>query len=91
VKIRGANFGTSGVVKFGNVTAKASSWTSTSIVVKVPNIAFSMSSKSATVPVWYRHDKTVSVTVTPTGAATSNAVRFSLDSRHGHGDGQRDD
>src|SRR5450631_2529461 len=93
VKIRGANFGTSGVVKFGNVTAKASSWTSTSIVVKVPNIAFSMSSKSATVPVWYRHDKTVSVTVTPTGAAASNAVRFSLDSRHGHGhgDGQRDD
>src|SRR5450631_2569754 len=93
VTIRGTNFGTSGVVKFGNVTAKASSWTSTSIVVKVPNIAFSMSSKSATVPVWYRHDKTVSVTVTPTGAAASNAVRFSLDSRHGHGhgDGQRDD
>src|SRR5450631_415415 len=87
VKIRGTNFGTSGVVKFGNVTAKVSSWTNTAIVVKVPNSAFSVSSKNATVPVWYRHDNTVSVTVTPKGAAASNAVRFSLDSRHGHGHG----
>jgi hypothetical protein len=87
VKIRGTDFGTSGVLKFGNVTAKASSWTNTTIVVKVPNIAFSMGSKTVAVPVWYRHDQTFSVTVTPTSAAASNAVRFRLDSRHGHGHG----
>ena len=87
VKIRGTDFGTSGVVKFGNVTAKASSWTNTTMVVKVPNIAFSMGSKTVAVPVWYRHDQTFSVTVTPTSAAASNAVRFRLDSRHGHGHG----
>jgi hypothetical protein len=75
------------VVSFGNVTAKASSWTNTAIVVNVPNMAFSMTSNTATVPVWYRHDKTVLVTVTPTNAAASNAVRFRVDVRHGHGDG----
>jgi hypothetical protein len=39
----------------------------------------------ASVPVWYRHDRSVSVTVTPQGAATSNAVGFRLDSRRDHG------
>jgi len=59
--IRGSNFGTSGVVKFGTVTATVSSWTNTSIVVKVPSQS---------------RNTRVSVTVTPTGAVASAAVRY---------------
>jgi hypothetical protein len=86
VTIRGTGFGTSGVVKFGGATAKASSWTNRAIVVRVPKSAFTMELQVASVPVWYRHDRSVSVTVTPQGAATSNAVGFRLDSRRDHGD-----
>ena len=65
--IRGNNFGTAGVVKLGNVTATVSSWTNTSIVVRVPGQS---------------RNTRVSVTVTPTGAVASNAVRYRLASSH---------
>ena len=69
VTIKGTDFGTSGVVKFGRVVAKVSSWTNTKIVVKVP-------------AGHYGHS--VLVTVTPTGATASNRVKFSLRSREGN-------
>jgi hypothetical protein len=65
--IRGTGFGTSGVVKFGSTLAKASSWTSTAVVVKVPDTG---------------HAQSAVVTVTPSGGTASNAVRFRLVSRH---------
>jgi IPT/TIG domain len=66
--IRGTGFGTSGVVKFGTTIAKASSWTSTAVVVQVPTT---------------NHAQSAAVTVTPAGGTASNAVRFRLVSRHG--------
>jgi hypothetical protein len=88
VTIRGSGFGTAGTAQFGTTTAKVSSWTSTAIVVTVPvKSAVTASSQSAVnVPVWYRHGGDFSVTVIPTGAAASNAVRFRLDSHNERGD-----
>jgi hypothetical protein len=39
-----------------------------------------------TVPVWYRHEQEVSVTVTPVGAGASNGVAFELKSNHHNDD-----
>jgi len=86
--IRGSGFGTPGTVRFGTVEAKASSWTNTTIVVRVPvQIADRVSTDTAvSAPIWYRHAQTVLVTVTPAGAAASHAVSFHLDSSNHHGD-----
>jgi hypothetical protein len=90
VTIRGTGFGKSGVVSFGSGKAKVSSWSSTKIVVKVPStyIVKVDSDTASTQPIWYRHDNSVMVTVTPKGAAASNAIGFSVDSQRnrGHGD-----
>jgi hypothetical protein len=87
VTIRGTGFAKAGVVKFGNVSAKVSSWTRTAIVVKVPaKSAFTVETRAGTVPVWYRGVGSASVTVTPKGASASNAAGFRLDSNKGHGD-----
>jgi hypothetical protein len=84
VTIRGTGFGKPGAVKFGTVAAKASSWTSTVIVVRVPSkAAFTMRLRSVVTPVWYSRASTVSVTVTPKGAKASNAASFRLDAKHG--------
>jgi hypothetical protein len=72
------------VVKFGTVVAKASSWTSTSIVVRVPaRSAFTMRLGSAALPVWYLRAPSTSVTVTPKGVRVSNALSFRLDTGKG--------
>jgi hypothetical protein len=82
VIIRGSGFGKPGAVKFGSTNARASSWTSTTIVVWVPaRAAFTLRLKAAAVPVWYLRVSSASVTVTPKGAQASNAVSFRLDSR----------
>jgi|SRR5450631_50361 len=67
VTIRGTVFGTAGVVKFGSTTARVSSWTATSITVKVPAA---------------NYRGAVSVTVTSKGAAASNAIGFRIESGH---------
>jgi hypothetical protein len=91
VKIRGSGFGTAGTAQFGTTTAKVSSWTSTSIVVTVPlrSAVMAPSQSAVNVPVWYRHGGDFSLTVTPTGAAASNAVRFRLDTHNERGDHER--
>jgi hypothetical protein len=75
VTIVGRGFGTAGVVNFGKVAAKASSWTGTRIVFTVPSGHFG---------------QFVLVTVTPDGSTASNGAKFSVGSRHGdnghHGD-----
>ena len=80
VTIKGSGFGTPGAVKFGTVAAKVSSWTGTSIVVKVPEqhgvMVLSRSKHSE--PVWYRHDQEVRVTVTPKAGAASRSVEFDM-------------
>jgi IPT/TIG domain len=84
--IHGRGFGTSGgTVQFGTFAAKASSWTNTKIVVRVPaEIAVAVSTETAvSTPIWYRHDQTVLVTINPSSAEASNAVSFRLDS-HNH-------
>ena len=88
VTIKGNGFGTPGAVKFGTLVAKVSSWTGTSIVVKVPEQprVMVLSSSKHSVPVWYRHDQEVRVTVTPAGAAASNGVEFELKSSTHHDD-----
>ena len=81
VTIRGTNFGTPGVVKFGEGTARVLYWSSSSIVVTVPSTyVVEVGSDDASSPVWYRSDVTVPVTVTPRGAAASNAVGFRMES-----------
>jgi IPT/TIG domain len=67
VTIKGTGFGKAGVVKFGKVVAKVSSWTATKIVVKVPA---------------GHYDRKVLVTVTPKGAKASNGVEFNVKSHH---------
>jgi hypothetical protein len=68
-------------VKFGSATARVSSWTGTSITVKVPATNYvSISSDDDDDAVWYRG--AVSVTVTPKGASASNAVGFRIESSH---------
>jgi hypothetical protein len=91
VTVRGTGFGKAGVVNFGAGKAKVSSWSSTKIELKVPStyIVKVESRDSSSQPVWYRHDdKSVMVTVTPKGAAASNAIGFSMDSQKSdhHGD-----
>jgi len=91
VTIRGSGFGKPGVVRFGTVVARASSWTSTSIVVRVPaRSAFTMRLGSAAVPVWYLRAPSASVTVTPRGVSTSNALSFRLDSGEGDHEQERE-
>src|SRR5450631_512830 len=83
VTIRGTGFGAPGAVKFGSTTARVSSWTATSITVKVPETKnyVSIASKDGDHDsVWYRG--AVSVTVTPKGAAASNAIGFRIESSH---------
>ena len=63
VHIAGSFFGTSGVVKFGKVTAVASSWTENIVVVNVPLAAYV---------------GTASLTVVPTGRSASNGVDFTV-------------
>ncbi len=85
VTIRGTGFGTAGVVSFGTLTATVSSWTDTTIVVKVPavtGVSVRTGDDHYSVPVWYRHEQEVSVTVTPLGGAASNGVEFELKSSH---------
>jgi PKD repeat protein len=85
VTIRGTGFGTAGVVSFGTLTATVSSWTDTTIVVKVPSVtgySVRTGDDHYSVPVWYRHEQEVSVTVTPMGGAASNGVEFELKSSH---------
>ena len=77
VTIRGTGFGTPGVVKFGTVAAKASLWSSTTIVVKVPNWA---AERGEGARHGDRHANSAWVTVTPKDAAASNGILF----RSGH-------
>jgi len=85
--IRGTNFGTPGVVKFGEGTARVFYWSSSKIVVTVPSTYIvDVGSDDASSPVWYRNDGTVPVTVTPRGAAASNAVGFRMKSSGDDGD-----
>ena len=77
VTIRGTGFGTPGVVKFGTVAAKASLWSSTTIVVKVPNWA---AERGEGARHGDRHANSAWVTVTPQDAAASNGILF----RSGH-------
>jgi len=89
VTIRGTGFGTSGVVQFGTVAARASFWTSTSITVKVPVFA-TEGGKDAD----HEGDhqaQSAWLTVTPTGAAASNGVLFRLASGGHDGDDDGDD
>jgi hypothetical protein len=92
VTVHGTGFGTPGSVKFGTITAVASSWTSTSIVVTVPARAVTPSSISR-VPeaVWYRHGENFSVTVTPKDAAASNSMSFVMEpsNKQGNHDSER--
>jgi hypothetical protein len=91
VTIRGTGFGSPGTVQFGTFAAKASSWTNTKIVVRVPaEIAVRVSRDTNDWgPIWYRHAPTVLVTVIPSSLAApnavSNAVSFRLDSDNHHG------
>jgi hypothetical protein len=82
ITIRGTGFGAPGSVKFGTVTAKASSWTLTAIVVTVPATSGITPQLESDVsgPVWYCHAPTILVTEIPKCAAASNAVSFRLDS-----------
>jgi PKD repeat protein len=81
VTISGTDFGTSGVVNFGSATARVLSWSTTAIVVRVPSTySVKVGSKDESEHVWYHHDSTVLVTVTPQGGAVSNAVGFRIDS-----------
>jgi PKD repeat protein len=81
VTIRGTDFGTSGMVNFGSATARVLSWSTTAIVVRVPSTyGVNVGSRGDSEHVWYHHDSTVLVTVTPQGGAVSNAVGFRMDS-----------
>jgi hypothetical protein len=70
VTITGTGFGTSGVVKFGTVTAKASFYSANKIVVVVPS--------------GVSRDE-VNVTVTPLGGTASKGAEFEING-HRHGD-----
>ena len=90
VTIRGTGFEKAGVVNFGAGKAKVTSWSSTTIVVKVPSTYIvKVESDSSSQPVWYRHDdSSLMVTVTPKGGAASIGVGFRVDSQKNddHGD-----
>jgi hypothetical protein len=66
VVISGSQLGSAGTVRFGETEAATSAWSETSITCTVPE----------TLPVG-----PTSVTVTPTGRATSNALPFTVDTR----------
>jgi len=97
VTISGTGFGTSGDanVQFGTAAAvQLADTTSTDnqIAVTVPMAEFMVRTDSeVTPPVWYQHDRTLMVTVTPTGGTASMGVSFTVDSgngrSHGHGYG----
>ena len=63
VVITGTNLGTSGVVSFGGISAATSAWSATAITCTVP-AGLSAGAKN--------------VTVTPSGAAVSNALPFTV-------------
>ncbi len=86
VTIKGSGFGTPGAVTFGTVNAKVSSWTGTSIVVRVPEQprVMVLSGSKHSEPVWYRHDQEVRVTVTPKAAAASKSVEFEMKATSRH-------
>ncbi len=63
VVLTGTNLGTAGTVSFGGTTAVTTAWSATSI--------------TATVPV--RATGATTVSVTPTGSSTSNAIAFTID------------
>ena len=92
ITISGSALGTAGEVTFGQTVAQVSSWDGEQIVVTVPsNNAVTVSSRNPSLmPVWYRHDQRVSVTVTPRGAASSNVMMFKMESKSddGHDDGR---
>jgi hypothetical protein len=95
--ISGKAFGTPGTVLFGTVVAQVSSWDGEQVVVTVPsnNAVTVRSSSMFSSPVWYRHSARVSVTVTPEGAAASDAMTFTYSNDdegddEGHGDGHHD-
>jgi hypothetical protein len=67
VTITGTGFGKAGVVKFGSVVAKVSSYSATKIVVTVPKGG--------------RSDE-VKVTVTPVGGKVSKGVEFEYENNH---------
>jgi hypothetical protein len=64
VVIAGTNLGSGGTVRFGATVATTTAWSATSVTATVP------ASLSA---------GTASVTVTPTGGVTSNALAFTVD------------
>jgi Bacterial Ig-like domain (group 3)/IPT/TIG domain len=87
VTIRGTGFGEAGTVNFASGTARIKSWSSTKIVVMVPKTD-SVTTTSHNRSGWYDRGQKVPVTVTPKGAAASNAVSFWVEScrdkdRHG--------
>ena len=82
VTIRGTGFGAPGVVKFGTVTARVSSWTGTSITVRVPATNYVSIVSNDEDGDSVLSSGAVSVTVTPKGAAASNAIGFRIDSSH---------
>ncbi len=63
VTITGTNLGTAGTVSFGTTAAATTAWTSTSITATVPALA----------------PGPASLSVTPTGLATSNPLAFTVD------------
>jgi hypothetical protein len=75
VTLVGTGFGTSGVVRFGTVGAKVSSWTSTRIAVTVPSGHYGHSAL---------------VTVTPRGVSASNGLKFNFGSDDGDSDDSGD-
>lgn len=75
VTISGVNFGTSGTVTFNGVPSVASTWTSTSIVVKVPNGA---TSGLVAVTTGSTSSNSVAFAVSqPSGAATTTTLILS--------------
>ena len=93
VTISGLGFGTlgDGNVQFGPanaIEATGTTSTDTQMVVTVPATESMIATDNpATRPIWYQHDRTVMVTVTPNGGTASIGVSFRLDSNNGHGHG----
>jgi hypothetical protein len=71
IVIAGTDLGTAGTVRFGTTAATTGSWSATSVTATVP---------ASLAP------GSVNVTVTPTGAAASNALSFTVDAPPSGGD-----
>jgi hypothetical protein len=69
VALRGTGFGAKGVVRFGSASARVISWTTTKIVVVVPNVAW---------PSRTSDELEVQVMVTPKGGVASRGVEFEI-------------